>query len=82
MIPYSFLNRTFDFRISTRKFWSAEPELPNGTLEIFTDDSKMSNRAECCIVIKCANIKLFKLPDHCNVLQAVVMTILKTGQCL
>ena len=70
-------------RATTRDFWANIQEIPDGTLEIYTDGSKIGVRVGCGIFIKGSNTKLsFRLPDHCSVFQAEVMGIQTAAQCL
>lgn len=64
MILYNFLNRTSDFRISTREFWSEKQYPRNGTLKAYTDGSKMSDSVGSGVLIKGPDNKLsYRLHD-------------------
>ena len=62
IIRYNFLNKTFNFKITTGVFWPEEPEF-----EVYTDDSKMSDRVGCGCVIECPEIKVsYRQFEHGN----------------
>ena len=61
MVPDSFLNGTFYFRMTISAFWPKDPEVPNRTLEVYTDLLYYFNRMDCVIFIKGSNIKCSKL---------------------
>lgn len=75
MIPYNFLFKTFSFVIFTREFSSESHEDSSGTLETYSNGSKLLGKMLYGIFFSGSDKRLsYKLLENCSVLHAEVMT--------